>query len=71
MFRMSMRILEVAYRDEKGLLKTKDVLQYSYYNPPSQGNYAGAGGYSSYGTSSGWIDVPRVSLEQQENKNEN
>ena len=52
----NMRVVEVAYRDENGTLKTKDVLQ--FFSEYVRGTYGGGG------RSGNWVDVPRISLEE-------
>jgi hypothetical protein len=61
----NIRVIEVAYRDENGMLKTKDVLQFfSEYVPPTPG--LGSGTYGGGRPTGQWVDVPRLSLEDLE-----
>jgi hypothetical protein len=65
----NIRVIEVAYRDENGTLKTKDVLQFfsEYVQPtPGLGSGLGSGTYGGGGRSGNWVDVPRLSLEDLE-----
>jgi len=63
----NMRVIEVAYRDENGTLKTKDVLQFfsEYPSPtPGLGSGLGSGTYGGGRPTGNWVDVPRISLEE-------